>query len=243
MEEQNTNVPAGQAPAGQTQTHQAPAGPTPAGPPPSAGQAPVGHTSTGQAPVSTQAPAGQAPGNPPSDFDPERAMATIRKLRGFEKEAKQLKAQLRALQQSLGLQAEDDTVDLAEIQARIEALAEEKNTLELKSAVVAMAANTFLHPEDAWHLIDVSKLHMKDDGTIDGLAEELKRLVDEHRLPLRTGAVSPVNPASGTPDRREQYRRDYFGHGKGARSPMWTGGGLLIHPTSLPTETGGKGEK
>ena len=175
-----------------------------------------------------EGPQGQGQEKQGDDFDRDRAMATIRKLRTFEKEAARLKRELEALQSQ-----ETDTEDL---QDQLTATAAERAMLEMKAAAVVAAGEVgFLHPGDAWALIDPAKLTLKEDGTVDGLQDEIGRLVKEQRLPMR-GSAPVVNPGQKAADKEAEYRQDYFGSVSSPPDSFFDGG--IVY--GLPPIPGGE---
>ncbi len=173
-------------------------------------------------PVVTEAE-GETPAVEQEDFDKERAMATIKKLRGFEKQAKALQRQLDELKE----RDNNDATTLSDLQAQVNTLAAERATFEMKASTLEKAATVgFVHPEDAWKLVDTSKLELQEDGTVKGLEEELKNLAEKKPYLLRQAQVKAVNPAAGVGNREEQYRREYFGSPSEA-DDIFSGGGVV----------------
>ena len=187
----------------------------------------AGETSAPEIPQSSASSETPGGAQGQDEFDRDRAMATIRKLRTFEKEAARLKKELEALQSQ-----EADTADL---QDQLTATAAERAMLEMKAAAVAAAGEVgFRHPGDAWALIDPAKLTLKDDGTVDGLQDEINRLVKEQRLPMR-GSAPVVNPGQDAADREAEYRQDYFGS-VSAPPDSFFDGGVVYGPPNIGGE-------
>lgn len=147
---------------------------------------------------------------PEDTFDKERAMATIHKLRDYERQAKALQKQLAELKA--------ESADAAALQEQLDAVAVERAAFEMKAAAVAKAADAgFLHPADAWQLLDTSALTLKEDGTVEGLDEQLEELKKAGRLPMRS--ASPVaNPAEGGAE-----EPDYFAGPRPPGDAFWGG--------------------
>ncbi|MBN1967534.1 MAG: hypothetical protein JW910_22960, partial [Anaerolineae bacterium] len=105
--------------------------------------------------------------------------------------------------------------DTAKMQAELEALSAAQKRLIIENAVIAEAArDTDAHgrlsdPADAVRMIDLSKITVADDGTVSGVAEAIKGLVEAKPYLVAATAkpgtpkISPSNPAgdSGTPTR------------------------------------------
>ena len=147
---------------------------------------------------------------PEEEFDKDRAMATIHKLRDYERKAKALQKQLEELKA--------ESADAATLQEQLDAVAVEAATFEMKAAAIAKAADAdFAHPADAWQLMDTSKLTLKEDGTVEGLDEQLEELKKSGRLPLR--GTSPVaNPAG-----ESASEPDYFAGPRPPGDAFWGG--------------------
>ena len=97
------------------------------------------------------------------------------------------------------LEKERDKAQKAE-QARDEAL-RVANDRVIRSSVIAEAAkHGVTHPEDAYALLNLTGIAVKDDGNVEGVAEAVKAIVEAGRLPTsgRPGAPSLDGGAGGT---------------------------------------------
>lgn len=146
---------------------------------PQSGEPEVKTTTPITTPITTPAAQVEEP------FDKERAMETIKKLRAFEKIAKDQARQLaeyqakeqKAQRASLS-QVEQWKAQAAEAQAAHDQLAQEIATLKLRQAIEREAAKLgFVNPEDAYLLADVTGLEMDDAGKIEGVEDALKELL------------------------------------------------------------------
>ena len=94
--------------------------------------------------------------------------------------------------------------------ARDKALSERDTALgqvkemALRSAVMTAAAtHDAAHPEDAYRLIDMSKVTLGDDGKVDGAEAAVKELVKEGRLPTKSKVKAPnLDGGAGGKDRQ-----------------------------------------
>lgn len=93
--------------------------------------------------------------------------------------------------------------DLAKAQSdRDQALKRAQETL-IRSAFIAAGADANLvNPDDAYRLGDLSTVTIEDDGTVKGVAEIVKGLVDGGRLPIKGKLPAPnLNGSAGTNQR------------------------------------------
>lgn len=148
------------------------------------------------------APAVEAPAD---DFDKDRAMATIQKLRAFEKEAKAKIARLAELEAAEQERAAADLSEseklkkkLADVEAREAAAISRLNAELVKSAAHAAAVSLQLPfasmdaLADAVALGAFSSLEIGDDGKIPGLNDAIKGL---HKArPYLFGTAQPNAP-------------------------------------------------
>jgi len=75
------------------------------------------------------------------------------------------------------------------------------NDRVIRASVIAEAAkHGVTHPEDAYALLDLKGISVKDDGNVEGVAEAVKAIVEAGRLPTsgRPGAPSLDGGAGGT---------------------------------------------
>lgn len=127
-----------------------------------------------------------------SEFDAERAKATIQKLREHEKRAMKLEKDAIALQKKLAQyeQAEAERkkaemteadrlkAELEQANAHAQAVAEEMVTLRIRQAMFTQAAKMGFHnPDDAYLMADLSGVELGDDGEVAGVETALKDLV------------------------------------------------------------------
>lgn len=125
-------------------------------------------------------------------FDKDRAMATIRALRQYEKRAKALEAELTPLKKKAAemdaqaekqrlasmTEAEQLKANLAKLQAEKEQLAEQVLTMQVRGSFVAQAVKLGFHnPEDAYLLADLSEVEVGENGEVSGVEAALKALV------------------------------------------------------------------
>lgn len=142
------------------------------------------------------------------DFDKTRAMATITKLRGFEKTARDQAKELEALRKA---QKEADDAKLSEqeklqnrvkeLEAQATALAEEKKSLLVRTAVEREARKLNLVDEDAaYRLLDLNAIEFGDDGAPKNIETLLKALAkDKPYLVAQGNGKSPIT-ATPRPD-------------------------------------------
>lgn len=181
-----------------------------------AGQAPAPMTVTVEPAdvLHIQSPAEAAAGqDPEDDFDKERALATIRKLRETEKAAKtqrqeldQLRAQLTAFEDAklsqeerIAKQIETLQTQLADKERREAELTKRVQEQALRFAVVTEAAKLqIVDPDAAYKLLDLSEVERDEDGNATNLGKVLKDLVKAKPYLVAqqpTPAASPTNPA------------------------------------------------
>jgi hypothetical protein len=215
--------------------------PTPAAPAPPAPAAPA------------QAAASDADDD---DFDKDRALATIKKLREFEKQAK---ASLRELETLRAAQqaAEDATrTDAEKAQAQLKAAEAARSTAQqeaqalaaklraelVRNRVLTIAPQLRLDPALSAELVKPEQLEYDDDGEPTNLKAVLKALGEKHpALQQRAAATSPTNPASSrteTPPEGDAARRSrLYGGGASPFDPAVARkyGGGVVWPTD-PTK-------
>lgn len=141
---------------------------------------------------------GDGDGDDDDEFDRERAMATIRNLRGVEnaqkKELRDALKKLEALEKAQKKRDEEEMSELEKAQALVkqmeqaavdaEAVAEaqalEVNEKLIKAEVRVVAATMqFASPEDAYHLADLADVSVEDDGSVKGVEKALKALAKD----------------------------------------------------------------
>lgn len=147
-----------------------------------------------------EAPAPDAP-EPEDSFDRDRAMATITKLRAFERDAK---AKIKKLEELERAEEERKTADLSELDKTRKQLADlqaehERASIALRNARIkdaardaASALSLVFQPgalDDAVALGLFADLEIGDDGKVKALNEHLKQLQKER--PYLFGAAQP----------------------------------------------------
>jgi len=97
------------------------------------------------------------------------------------------------------LEKERDRAQKAE-QARDEALRVANDRVIRASVIAEAAKHGVTHPEDAYALLNLTGIAVKDDGNVEGVAEAVKAIVEAGRLPTsgRPGAPSLDGGAGGT---------------------------------------------
>lgn len=134
----------------------------------------------------TSAPQGQMQTDD-EDFDKERAMATIRKQREWEKEAK---ARLKRLEE---LEAEEQKrkdaalsetdklkKEVAKLQAERDSALQEHRKARIEAAILLAAKDArMFNPQDARLLADLSEVTLQEDGSVTGADEAIKKLVKD----------------------------------------------------------------
>lgn len=153
------------------------------------GQAPEEETGSTESTTSTEA-TGTGGGE---EFDRDRAMATINKLREKEKQGKadarradEAEAKLKALEDAQKSEAERQAERLAALEAKESTWAAERQDLELRLAVHSLAESAGIADVDlALAALDRSKVEWAD-GSPTNLAEVVESLLDAKPL-LRKG--------------------------------------------------------
>lgn len=112
------------------------------------------------------ADAGQEPAE---EFDPERAKALIEKLRPFEKEARRLEKELKAIKDAELSETERLKQTLEERENELAQYRTEIRTNRAREAAVQAAANA-INPEAIWRMVR-SDVTYDDDGNPENLAE------------------------------------------------------------------------
>lgn len=127
----------------------------------------------------------QAETAPASDeFDKERAMATIEKLRGYEREAKKLEKRLAEFEAAEAKRKEAEMSDLEKAQQRAAELEAELQAERLKVMKRDAAAKHNLPAELATRL---------QGETLEELEEDAKKLAE---LLPKAGKANPISPTS-----------------------------------------------
>lgn len=177
---------------------------------------------------------------PADDFDKDRALATIKKLREFEKVAK---AQAKELDELRAARKAADDATLSEterlkkraaeleatVTAREAALAEREAAIaEAKRAnlVIRLAGSLGAHdPADANILAAVADVDPSDPGAAKAVQQALDGLKKAKPYLFKAaGQVAPVNPAGGgSPTGETDAQR---------RARLWGGGGNIFDPST-----------
>ena len=146
------------------------------------------------------------------------------------------KSDLEKMQEALS--GKDQSI--SELHARLEAVEQERTDALIRAKVVAAAVvKEFKDPEDAYRLIDLSKLSLEEDG-VKGIGEALDTLAEAKPYLLRStestmttpqaAKIPTTNPARGGKqgETDEQRRQRIWGRGN---PPFGTGqgGGLLFN--------------
>lgn len=200
----------------------------------------------GQEPApATNGPADQESGE---EFDKERALATIRKLREAEKLSKQQAKELETLrsqakaaeeaqlteQQRLAKRSEDQAAKLADLERQQADWARERQELTTRQEVLAESARlNIVDPDAAYRLLDLAALEYDDAGKPKNVKAVLQALVKgKPYLVASAGGGSPANPARGnTTDPQET---------PAARRLRLQGGGFNpFDPASVKQKGGG----
>jgi hypothetical protein len=120
--------------------------------------------------------------------------ARRRKLDAYEKAEEERKQAAMS-----ELEKERDKAQNAE-KARDEALRVANDRVIRASVIAEAAKHGVTHPEDAYALLDLNGISVKDDGNVEGVAEAVRAIVEAGRLPTsgRPGAPSLDGGAGGT---------------------------------------------
>lgn len=147
---------------------------------------------------------------PVDDFDKERAMETIRKLRDEVKSLKPSAKKLMEFEQAEETRRKAEMTEADRLKAEVDqarkeaeqARADMKTTL-IRAAFVAEAAKAGAsYPEDVYRLADTSGIEVDENGRATGVAEAVKSLVDAGRVPLTGRQIAPkLDGGAGGGDR------------------------------------------
>ena len=152
------------------------------------------------------------------DFDKDRAMATITKLRGLEKtnkaELKAAQARLAELEKAEKKRKEAELSDKERLEGEIQELKDAQTKAEqtatdreaqvkqrLIRAEVRIVATElgFTDPSDAYKVADLSSVEIDDEGQVTGVKKVLEKLAKDKPYLLQAG--SAANRGLGTPPR------------------------------------------
>ncbi len=131
-------------------------------------------------------------------------------LRAANKEAAERRKRLEELEKAEEARKQAEMTELDRLKAENEALrkqaeaavARAQDTL-IRAAFVAEAAKAgAAHPDDVYLLADKSGVLVDDDGTVSGVAEAVKALIDAGRVPLAGKPKAPaLDGGAGSGDR------------------------------------------
>ncbi len=209
-------------------------------------------TPTGAAQAAAENPAPQAQDAEGEPFDAERAMATIRKLRETEKQAKAAAKQVLDLQAKVK-QFEDATLteqqrqqkEADELRQRVQHFEaqeaqwrQERSALLLGQALTSAGQRANMHDpaEAVLHLASDPSL-LADDGTVKPEAVEaaVNRLLKQKPHLFRGSTASATNPArsgaAGATDEAALRAAIYGGNATTIFDPAWAaahGGGVVM---------------
>jgi hypothetical protein len=167
--------------------------------------------------VQVTPPAAQ-PTHEDDDFDKDRALATIRKQREFEKEARAKLKRLEELEQKEKERQEAELSELDKLKKQMDALKAERDTAitrhkqaVIDNAVILAAKDANLYnPHDAHKLADLSEVTLGEDGAVQGAEQAIKKLIEERpylvKQAQQNGAAAPLSatPRPGEPKRNSQ---------------------------------------
>lgn len=171
----------------------------------------------------------------------ERLREEVKNLRRWERKAKRLEQELQKAKPTDAEEAVEPPPPtasdaervkihqkLAEAQARIAALEQERVDILLKAAVVAEASKLgFEYPEDVWRVVDRASLEYDDEtGEIHGVEEAVKEVAKKRPRWLRGAGVGVGNAPGAARETDEQKRARLLGGG--GASPFWKGGGVIL---------------
>jgi hypothetical protein len=91
---------------------------------------------------------------------------------------------------------------VAEAQSEAEKARSEAATVRVKTAVIVAAGQMgFQDPEDAYALLDLSKLEIEKDGKVAGVDEALKALVKAKAYMIKKTGAGPIGPTNPSGDK------------------------------------------
>ena len=154
------------------------------------------------------------------EFDKERALETIKKLREFEKEAKRLKSKVTEYEEAEQKRKEADMSEMDKLKAQYEKAQNELHTLQTNELKRQAAAKH--------KLPDALALRLQGN-TLEELEKDAEELVKT--LPKGTVNMGATNPGATTGRKTdEELRAEIFGGGKALFTPGWLeqhGGGVF----------------
>ena len=158
-------------------------------------------------------------------FDPERAMATINKLREFEKEAEALRKKVDAYEQAEQERKEAEMSEMDKLKAERDRLHTELEQRRITDTKRRIAADVGLPDAFALRIQGDDEAAMKEDAEamLASLPKEVKKIT------ATTG-----NPGSGQPGKKTDAERkaELYGTSIDIFSPEWAaahGGGVVFN--------------
>lgn len=182
---------------------------------PRQGQAPTQTQQSGQNQQQYDEPAAD---DDDEAWDPERARATIRRLREQEREAKRLRQITNEQQQKLRQWEDQQKTDMQRMQDRLaeaerereQAVAQAREST-LRMAVAQEAGRLdIIDPDAAYKLMDMSYVQIDDSGYVSGVEDALKELIKlrpflkNQNVPKRSGGEFGGNGAQESDLTREK---------------------------------------
>ena len=161
------------------------------------------------------------------------AQSTIKSLRRFEKKYKALAEKEKApdeepppdapapdANESARLKAK-----LAEAQAQMKALSQQRTDALLKAAIMAEAGKLgFEYPEDVFRVVDRSEIDIDDEtGEIIGAEDAVKAVAKSRPRWLRSSGVGVGQAGGGRQETDDERRARLFGT---SSAGFWRGGGI-----------------
>lgn len=167
------------------------------------------------------------------DYDDLKTAATeLQQLKDAGKtDMQKLADRLETIEAERAATAKQFEDQIAALQGQNTALEQERTDLVLRTEIVAEATRQgFNDPDDAYGLLDLSKLAVKD-GKVDGVEDALKALAKAKSYLLQArGSLGPTHPGRSARDTGEtdvQRRARLFGPGE---TPIGTAGGGVFRP-------------
>lgn len=164
------------------------------------------------------------------DFDKDRALATIRKLREGEKEAKATKKQLDDALERLKAIEDKDKTDAEKLAGTAKEASEKLTAAEARAQDLVIRLSVertarklnFIDEDDAYRLIDRKAVEMDDDGEPTNVEALLKKLAeskphlvksadgDDPKKPAAQKSPPPTPKPNGKPASRDELVNDKY---------------------------------
>ena len=156
-------------------------------------------------------------------------MATIEKLRGFEKQSKELEKQLKQYQDAEKAREREKMGEIERLQAELADIQTERQKLEqqaqdavavaqkqaIENAIIKQAGDKFLDVNDVIMALN-GKVEVNEDGEPTGISEALEALAKNkpHWVRKAKPNVLPTNPGNGATagDTEAQTRNLIYGN-------------------------------